>query len=283
MSAARAGAREAAAAFSKEWGVRVRLRDLTPRQATAKAQADALGQLFVDQADAVLLYPLDLETTRPFAGLMAKRDVPILLFGFTRVEPPYYAAVTSSHAELARRAVEEAAALARERRGTRKLALLATSAENHAQAERLTAATEALANADDLELEQVVRSEPDLGPALAAMKQALAGNGSIEGWIMLGDWALLGMAALPWEADGGQLAVAIGALPPALRFVGNGQVQALVAPHYHNWGHRSMQMALLKIHLGRDPGEPNTPADTLTITPLNLEEARDRWAGWMTE
>jgi ribose transport system substrate-binding protein len=99
--------------------------------------------------------------------------------------------------------------------------------------------------------------------------KAQQANPQIQGWAMVGGWALF-TPRLITELDSKKVKiVAVSALPAQLRFVENGLAPVLLGLPTYNWGYISVQHIVEKVHLKQDV--PQTMLiDVVRVTNDNL-------------
>ena len=95
-------------------------------------------------------------------------------------------------------------------------------------------------------------------------------NPQIEGWAMIGGWALF-TPRLEKELDPHKVKiVAVNALPAQLAFVENGLAPVLLALPTFNWGYVSVQRIVDKVHLKQDVPTIIPPMEAVRVTKDNL-------------
>src|SRR6185436_9536798 len=106
--------------------------------------------------------------------------------------------------------------------------------------------------------------------AAAAVVDAQKADPQIQGWAMIGGWALFTPRLLK-ELDPQKVKiVAVNALPAQLPFVENGLAPVLLALPTYNWGYVSVQRIVEKIHLKRDVPAIIPPMEVVQVTKENL-------------
>ncbi len=281
--AVHAGARAAARDLAEEYSIDIELLLRTPVETSAQAQLEEVSRLFVEDADGLAVSPVDGALLRPLLDTLRGQGVEVALFegGIEDFQPlAFYPAYEERAGRLAALAV--AAELPRGGR-------VAILAPQEADANMLARLEGVRAVLGYRRIYGLVKSEPDYASALAAMNQALEDDGEdlIAAWIFLADWPLRGPPALPWEPGRG-ICTAIGASPTALKHLEEGHINALVVHPYYEWGYRSIEALVERLHEAPVPdaqGE-NTPPPPNTGGPrvidwTNRAEYEDAWRVWM--
>ena len=106
--------------------------------------------------------------------------------------------------------------------------------------------------------------------AAAEVISAHKANPQIQGWAMIGGWALF-TPRLMKELDPKKVkVVAVNALPAQLPFVENGLAPVLLALPTYNWGYVSVQRIVDKVHLKQDVPAIIPPMEVVRVTNANL-------------
>ena len=100
--------------------------------------------------------------------------------------------------------------------------------------------------------------------------RAQTANPQIQGWAMIGGWALF-TPRLMKELDPQKVkVVAVNALPAQLAFVESGLAPVLLALPTYNWGYVSVQRIVDKVHLKQDVPNVIPPMEAVRVTKDNL-------------
>jgi ribose transport system substrate-binding protein len=112
------------------------------------------------------------------------------------------------------------------------------------------------------------------------VEQVMEANPDITGWAMIGGWPLFTDHALKWE-PGTIKCVSVDALPAELAYLRSGHVQLLLAQQCFEWGYRSVEHLINKIHLHKDPANVRDVAPLVPVTKANTEEFAKKWEKWL--
>jgi ribose transport system substrate-binding protein len=105
-------------------------------------------------------------------------------------------------------------------------------------------------------------------------------NPDITGWALIGGWPLFTDNALKW-APGTVKCVSVDALPPQLPYLKSGHVQILLAQQVYEWGYRSTEHLINKIHLKKDPASVKDVSPLIPVTKENVDEFGKNWEKWL--
>src|SRR5258705_897976 len=115
--------------------------------------------------------------------------------------------------------------------------------------------------------------------AAAKVEQVMQANPDIDGWAMIGGWPLFTSNALKWQ-PGTVKCVSVDALPPELAYLRSGHVQLLLAQQVYEWGHRSVEHLINKIHLKKNPPTIKDVSALVPVTKANADEFARNWEKW---
>ena len=116
--------------------------------------------------------------------------------------------------------------------------------------------------------------------AAAKVEQVMQANPDITGWAMIGGWPLFTDGALKWQ-PGAVKCVSVDALPPQLAYLRSGHVQILLAQKVYEWGYRSVEHLINKIHLKKDPASTKDVSELVPVTKANVDEFAKNWEKWL--
>jgi ribose transport system substrate-binding protein len=116
--------------------------------------------------------------------------------------------------------------------------------------------------------------------AAAKVEQVMQANPDITAWAMIGGWPLFTDNALKW-APGSIKCVSVDALPPELAYLRSGHVQLLLAQQCFEWGYRSVEHLVNKIHLKKEPGVLHDVSPLVPVTKANVDEFAKNWDKWL--
>jgi ribose transport system substrate-binding protein len=116
--------------------------------------------------------------------------------------------------------------------------------------------------------------------AAAKVEQVMQSNPDITGWAMIGGWPLFTDNALKW-APGTVKCVSVDALPAELQYLKSGHVQILLAQQVYEWGYRSVEHLINKIHLKKNPPQVKDISELVRVTKENVDQFAKNWEKWL--
>ena len=116
--------------------------------------------------------------------------------------------------------------------------------------------------------------------AAAKVEQVMQSNPDITGWAMVGGWPLFTDNALKW-APGMVKCVSVDALPAELQYLRSGHVQVLLAQQVYEWGYRSVEHLINKVHLKKNPPQVKDVSKLVRVTKDNVDEFAKNWEKWL--
>ncbi|HKI72462.1 MAG TPA: sugar ABC transporter substrate-binding protein, partial [Verrucomicrobiae bacterium] len=75
--------------------------------------------------------------------------------------------------------------------------------------------------------------------------------------------------------------VSVDALPPELAYLRSGHVQLLLAQQVYEWGYRSVEHLINKIHLRKNPSSVKDVSALIPVTRENVDEFARNWEKWL--
>jgi len=274
--AAHLGAIDAARELSLKYSIDVEVLAMTPDTTRGDTQAGALGQLFVEDADALILSPSDPERVRPAVEFARRQGQAIIFFeqALEGVDP--LASVVADEKEAGRLAAK---AILPKLPTKGRVAILTGKDPGPELKARLEGVRETLGYR---RIYGLVETEPEYRAAIRALQQAEKDdrNHLIKGWIFLDDWPLLGMPALPWKP--GELpTVAIQSSPSAFMYIDREYVDALVVHPYYEWGYTAMETLVNRLYRDIAPESETLVTNPRVVDWRNIDEYRESWKSWL--
>ncbi|MEM8867021.1 MAG: substrate-binding domain-containing protein [Verrucomicrobiota bacterium] len=274
--AAHLGAKDAAYDLSKRYSIDVELIILTPDKENGGSQTNSLGQLFIEDADGFILSPSTDESLLPALEFAQTQNQQIVLFESDIADFNPLATVLADDFLAGKMAAES---LIKEIPSGARVAILSSNERTPVMEARLKGARQALGYR---RIETVALSEPNYKAAIETLNKSMDAdrNDYISGWLLLGDWPLLGMPALPWRA--GELpCVAIQSSPSAFIYIDQGYLDALVVHPYYDWGYSSVSILIDQLFKETGPEITKQVTAPELIDWDNVEAYREKWKLWM--
>jgi ribose transport system substrate-binding protein len=275
--AARTGAEAAAREASAKLGVDVTVDWMTPPQEDGRAQAQRISQAASEHADAVLLSCSDARAVTPAIDDAVARGVAVMTFDSDCPESRRFAYAGVDDFKAGEAIMAE---LARVVAPGAKVAVLAGNPEAPNLRSRLEGVMHEAARHPHLKMVGPIFHPETPEEASAAVLRAQAANPGIEGWAMIGGWALYTRTLLteldrprPRGPSGGTWPkvkiVSINALPPQLPYVERGLAPVLLAQPTYVWGAVGVKTIVDKLVLGK-PVPARIPLELIRVTAATM-------------
>ena len=75
--------------------------------------------------------------------------------------------------------------------------------------------------------------------------------------------------------------VSVDALPAELQYLKSGHVQVLLAQQVYEWGYRSVEHLINKIHLKKNPPAVKDVSELVRVTKENVDDFAKNWEKWL--
>ena len=270
------GAQTAALELGQKYSIDIELIVFTPEKSQGGSQTDALAQLFIENADGLLISPQDTEAVHASIDFATAHGQEIVFFESEIKGCKPLALVLADELEAGRMAGREVL----KRLPTKGRVAILTNEKPSAELEqRMEGLREVLGYR---RIETIVTCTADYQSSIEAIRTAerIDRNDLIKGWVFLEDWPLLGMPALPWGA--GEIpVVVIQSSPSVFMYVDQGYLDALVVHPYYEWGYKGVETLVEKLHHNRTPANYIVRTDPRVVDWRNVEEYRESWKKWL--
>lgn len=144
---------------------------------------------------------------------------------------------------------------------------------------RVRGALDEATNYPNITIKGVYYSKEVPQDAAAEVEEVQISNPDIDGWAMVGSWALFTDALLKWE-PGKIKIVAMDALPAELPYLKKGIVQKLYAQQTYEWGWQSIELLADKVIKGQHPPQVEY-SPLIPVTKTNVDEFEQNWKKWL--
>jgi ribose transport system substrate-binding protein len=246
---ARTGAEAAAKELGAKHGIEIEIAWLTPPQEDGQLQAQRIAQAVNEGASAVLLSCSDAGKLTGAINDAVARGVPVMTFDSDAPESQRFAFYGVDDRETGIRTMAELVTLMN---GKGKVAILAGNQNAPNLRKRVEGAKEEAAKHPGIKIVGVFNHIET--PQDAAAEVVRVGNAyrDIQGWAMIGGWALFTKTLLT-DLDSSKLKiVSVDALPPELAYVEKGLAPVLLAQPTYLWGYEGVSRIVDKVHLKKD-------------------------------
>jgi len=277
FQAARVGANDAARDLGKKHGIEIKIDWRTPNEEDAQKQAEAIEQLVLAGADGVAVSCSDANKLTDAINSAVKNGVPVATFDSDAPNSRRFVTYAIDDIQCGERVMEE---LAKAMSGKGVVAILAGKQTAPNLQKRVQGVKNAAKKYAGITIREVYYHKETPQDAAAKVEQVMQANPDITGWAMVGGWPLFTDNALKWQ-PGTVKCVSVDALPPQLAYLRSGHVQLLLAQQVYEWGYRSVEHLINKIHLKKDPASVKDVSALVPVTKETADEFAKNWEKWL--
>jgi ribose transport system substrate-binding protein len=264
---ARKGAETAAKELGEKHGIPVQIVWMTPDNEDGDLQATAVAQAVKDRASAILISCSDADKVTGAINDAVDRGVPVMTFDSDAAGSKRFAFYGVDDEKLGQSVMRELAAQLHKKGA---VAILAGNATAPNLRKRVDGVRKEAALTPGIRIVGTFNHPETARDAAAEVLSAQKANPQIQGWAMIGGWALFTPRLLK-ELDPQKVkVVAVNALPAQLPFVENGLAPVLLALPTYNWGYVSVQRIFDKVHLKQDVPAILPPMEVVRVSNSNL-------------
>ncbi|HEX6051665.1 MAG TPA: substrate-binding domain-containing protein [Gemmatimonadaceae bacterium] len=274
--AARTGAEAAAKELSAKHGIDVQIAWLTPPQEDGQVQAQRIQQAVNDGAHAILISCSDAGKVTGAINDAVARGVPVMTFDSDAPQSQRFAYYGVDDIKTGNAVMAELATLMG---GKGKIAILAGNQNAPNLQKRVQGVKDEAAKHPGIQIVGTFNHVET--PQDAAAEVTRVGNAypDIQGWAMIGGWALFTQSLLT-DLDPNRVKIAsVDALPAQLAYVDKGIAPVLLAQPVYQWGHVGVTTIIDKIHFKKDV-PTIIPMDLVKVTSANLGEWARQLQAW---
>jgi ribose transport system substrate-binding protein len=247
--ASRTGAEAAARQLSDSLGIEIEVVWLTPPQEDGQVQAQRIQQAVNDGADAILISCSDAGKVTGAINDAVDRGVPVMTFDSDAPQSKRFAYYGVDDVKTGRLVVAE---LAKLMNGKGKIAILAGNQNAPNLQHRVQGAKEEAAKYPGMQILGVFNHVETPQDAAAEVIRVDNAYPDLQGWAMIGGWALFTQTLLT-DLDPARLkVVSVDALPAELAYVDKGVVPVLLAQSVYEWGNVGVRTIVQKVHLKQE-------------------------------
>jgi ribose transport system substrate-binding protein len=277
FQAARTGANDAARALGERHGIRIKIDWRTPNDEDAQKQAEAIEQLVLAGADGIAVSCSDANKLTDAINAAVKRGVPVATFDSDAPASRRFVTYAIDDEQCGEQLMNEMAKLLG---GRGVVAVLAGNPNAPNLQRRVAGVRKAARPFTRLQIRDVYYHKETPQDAAARVEQVMQAHPDVIGWVMVGGWPLFTENALPWK-PGTVRCVSVDALPPMLDYLRSGHVQVLLAQQVYEWGWRSVEHLVNKVHLKKDPASVRDVSPLTPVTKENVEAFAKNWEKWL--
>ena len=263
---ARTGAEKAAAELSAKHGVTVKIDWLTPPQEDGQVQAQRISQAVNEGANAILLSASDVGKVIGAIDAAVDRGVPVMMFDSDAPGSKRFSFYGGDDAAMGRQVIDE---LAQQMGGKGKIAILAGNQNAPNLQLRVKGVREGAAKYPGITILNTFYHIETPQDAAAEVLRAQNAYPDIQGWAMIGGWALFTKALLTDLNPAKVKIVSIDALPAELPYVDAGLAPVLLAQPTYSWGDVSVRTIFDHVYLKKE-APPHVMMDLVRVSKDNL-------------
>jgi ribose transport system substrate-binding protein len=273
--AARTGAEAAAAELSTD-GFKVEIAWLTPPQEDGQVQAQRIQQAVNEGVDAVLISVSDAGKVTGAINDAVDRGVPVMTFDSDAPGSKRFAYYGVDDIKTGESAMRELATLMD---GKGVVAILAGNQNAPNLQRRVQGARDEAAKYPGMRVVDAFNHIETPQDAAAEVVRVNNAYPEINGWAMIGGWALFTPSLLT-DLDPARMKIAsVDALPAQLAYVDRGIAPVLLAQPVYMWGYVSVKTIIDHVHNHMDVPEI-IPMDLVRVTKENLGEWARQLRDW---
>ena len=277
FQAARVGAEAAAKELGAKHGIQIKIDWRTPNEEDAQKQAEAIEQLVLAGADGIAVSCSDANKLTDAINSAVKNNVPVATFDSDAPASKRFVTYGVDDEKCGEQVMEE---LAKVMDGKGVIAILAGNQTAPNLQKRAAGVRKAAKKFPGIKIADTYYHKETPQDAAAKVEQVMQANPDITGWAMIGGWPLFTDHALKWE-PGTIKCVSVDALPPELAYLRSGHVQVLLAQQCFEWGYRSVEHLINKIHFKKDPPAVKDVSPLERVTKENVDAYSKNWEKWL--
>jgi ribose transport system substrate-binding protein len=277
FQAARTGALDAAAELSKKHGIEVKINWRTPINEDAQKQSEYLEQLASQGVDGISISCSDGKVLKGAIDSAVGKGVEVVTFDSDSPDSKRFAYYGINDVEAGKAVMRE---LAKAMGDKGVVAVLGGNPNATNLQTRIRGIEEELKSHPNIKLKDKFYHEETAAQAAQKVQQVQCANPEITGWAMVGGWPLFTKNALDGVYEHAKV-VSVDHLPEQLKYVRDGQVQALIGQDCYGWGYQTVMMLFEKVHANKAPAKVLNNFELTVVTKANVEEFAGLWDKWL--
>ncbi|MGH7624884.1 MAG: sugar ABC transporter substrate-binding protein [Gemmatimonadaceae bacterium] len=274
--AARTGAEAAAKELSAKDSIDVEVQWLTPPEEDGQVQAQRIQQAVNGGADAILISCSDASKVTGAIDDAVNRGVVVMTFDSDAPQSKRFAYYGVDDMKTGQTTMAE---LAKLMNGKGKVAILAGNQNAPNLQKRVQGAKDEAAKYPGIQIVGTfnhIETPQDAAAEVTRVDNAYPG---IQGWAMIGGWALFTRSLLSDLDPARMKIVSVDALPAQLAYVDKGITPVLLAQPVYQWGYVGVTTIVEKLHDGKQP-PAIIPMDLVRVTKDNLGSWARQLRAW---
>ena len=272
----RTGAEAAARELSEAHGVDIVIDWRTPPTEDGQVQAQRIAQAVNEGADVVLISCSDAAKVTGAINDAVDRGVPVMTFDSDAPDSKRFAFFGVDDIKTGGLIMGE---LAKAMDGRGRVAILAGNQNAPNLRKRVEGVLQKAAEYPEISIVGTFYNIETPQDAAAEVVRVNNAYPDIEGWAMVGGWALFTQTLLTDLDPERMKIISVDALPPQLTYIEQGIVPVLWGQPTYLWGYESVRLIVEKIHLKQDVPVIN-PLELVHVSQENLGEWAAMLQGW---
>jgi ribose transport system substrate-binding protein len=277
FQAARTGAEQAAKDLGEKYKIAIKIDWRTPNDEDAQKQAEAIEQLVLAGANGIAVSCSDANKLTDAINSAIKNGVPVATFDSDAPNSKRFVTYGVDDTKCGEQVMDE---LAKVMEGKGVVAILAGNQNAPNLQKRVQGVKNVAKKYPDIKIRDTYYHKETPQDAAAKVEQVMQANPDITGWAMIGGWPLFTDNALKWQ-PGTVKCVSVDALPPELAYLRSGHVQLLLAQQCFEWGYRSVEHLVNKVHLKKNPAAVVDVSPLTPVSKANVEAYAKNWEKWL--
>jgi ribose transport system substrate-binding protein len=277
FQAARVGANDAARDLGAKHNLRIKIDWRTPNEEDAQKQAEAIEQLVLAGASGIAVSCSDANKLTDAINSAVKNGVPVATFDSDAPASKRFVTYGVDDVKCGEQVMTE---LAKIMNGKGTVAILAGNQNAPNLQKRVQGVKNVAKKNPGIKILETYYHKETPQDAAAKVEEVMQAHPDITGWAMVGGWPLFTDNALKW-APGTVKCVSVDALPPQLAYLRSGHVQLLLAQQVYEWGYRSVELLINKIHLKKNPTVLHEVSPLVPVTKENVDQFAKNWEKWL--
>jgi ribose transport system substrate-binding protein len=277
FQAARTGAEQAAKDLGAKHGITIKIDWRTPNDEDAQKQAEAIEQLVLAGANGIAVSCSDANKLTDAINSAVKNGVPVATFDSDAPNSKRFVIYGVDDVKCGEQVMDE---LAKVMEGKGVVAVLAGNQNAPNLQKRVQGVKNVAKKYSGITIRDVYYHKETPQDAAARVEQVMQANPDITGWAMIGGWPLFTDNALKWQ-PGTVKCVSVDALPPELAYIRSGHVQLLLAQQCYEWGYRSVEHLVNKVHFKKNPPAVVDVSPLTPVSKANVESYAKNWEKWL--
>lgn len=272
----RVGAETAAAEQSKKLGIKITIDWLTPPTEDAQVQAQRVAQA-VDAGDnAILMSTSDANKVTSAIDAAVDRGVPVMMFDSDAPNSKRFSFYGGDDHAIGSQVMDE---LAKQMNGKGNIAILAGNQNAPNLQQRVQGVKDAAAKYPGIKILSTFYHAETPQDAAAEVMRAMNAYPNIQGWAMIGGWALWTKALLTTLDPAKVKVVSVDALPQQLAYITKGIAPVLLAQPTYDWGYVSVNTIVDHVLLHKDV-PAHVQMNLIRVTKDNLGSYARQLKAW---